>query len=167
MEDNKELREQVKQKFEEYLAARKHRRTPERFAILDQVYQKKGHFDMDALYNSMVEANFRVSRATLYNTMELLLDCGLVIKHQFGNNNSMYERAEGNENHDHIICTNCGKVWELKNGNLCSGGLQRKIKKFTVSYYSMYIYGICSKCSYAKRVELNRLKRQQTKKKKK
>ena len=167
MEDNKELREQVKQKFEEYLALRKHRRTPERFAILDQIYQKKGHFDMDELYDLMVGANFRVSKATLYNTMDLLMDCGLVIKHQFGNNNSMYERAEGNDNHDHLICTSCGKVWELENGGLCSSGLQRKIKRFKVSYYSMYIYGICSNCSRAKTRELNRLKRELNKKKKK
>ena len=165
MDNSEELKEQVRAKFEEYLTVRKHRKTPERFAILDLIYSTKGHFDMDSLYKSMDDVNFRVSRATLYNTMELLLDCGLVVKHQFGGNISKYERAEGNENHDHIICTSCGEVWESQNGDLFTQGLHRKIKKFTVSYYSMYIYGTCSKGSHAKRVALSRLRRESNKKK--
>ncbi len=114
---------------------------------------------MDSLYQSMTESSFRVSRATLYNTIDLLLDCGLVVKHQFGGNISTYERAYGNENHNHMICTTCGEVWELKNDNLLTSNHLKKIKKFTVNYYSMYIYGICSKCSHAKKMELRRLAR--------
>lgn len=161
--DSQKLKKQVKEEFEEYLSVRRQRKTAERFAILEHIYSTKGHFDMDSLYQSMVETGFRVSKATLYNTIDLLLDCGLVIKHQFGGNISKFERAYGNENHDHIICTNCGEVWESKNGNLFTPGLQRKIKRFTVSYYSMYIYGICSKCNHAKRIELNRLKKERKK----
>lgn len=163
MDNNQKLKAQVREEFEEYLTVRKHRKTPERFAILEHIYSTKGHFDMDSLYRSMGEISLRVSRATLYNTIDLLLDCGLVVKHQFGGSMSKYERAYGNENHDHIICTSCGEVWESKNGNLFTPGLQKKIKRFTVSYYSMYIYGICSKCSHAKKIELNRLKRRNNK----
>lgn len=157
--DNQKLRKQVKDEFMDYLTLHKHRKTPERFAILDHIYTSKGHFDMDSLYKSMIDVNFRVSRATLYNTIELLLDCGLVVKHQFGANVAKYERAYGNENHDHIICTSCGEVWESKNGNLFTPAQQKKIKKFTVNYYSMYIYGICSKCSHAKKMQLRKLLR--------
>lgn len=114
---------------------------------------------MDSLYKSMIDENFRVSRATLYNTIDLLLDCGLVVKHQFGGNVSKYERAYGNENHDHLICTSCGQVWETKNSDLLTQAQLKKIKKFTVNYYSMYIYGICSKCSHAKKMELRKLAR--------
>lgn len=160
MDGSQKLRKQVKDEFMQYLSDHKRRKTPERFAILDHIYNTKGHFDMDSLYKSMVDVNFRVSRATLYNTIELLLDCGLVVKHQFGGNISKYERAYGNENHDHIICTSCGEVWESKNGNLFTPAQQRKIKKFTVSYYSMYIYGICSKCSHARKVALKKLKKE-------
>lgn len=160
MDSSQKLRKQVKDEFMQYLSVRKLRKTPERFAILDHIYNTKGHFDMDSLYKSMVDMNFRVSRATLYNTIELLLDCGLVVKHQFGGNISKYERAYGNENHDHIICTSCGEVWESKNGNLFTPAQQRKIKKFTVSYYSMYIYGICSKCSHAKKIALRKLNKE-------
>lgn len=160
MDNSQKLRKQVKDEFMDYLTLHKHRRTPERFAILDHIYSTKGHFDMDSLYKSMIEVNFRVSRATLYNTIELLLDCGLVVKHQFGANVSKYERKYGNENHDHIICTSCGTVWESKSNDLFTPAQQKKIKKFTVHYYSMYIYGICSKCSHAKKMEMQKLKKQ-------
>lgn len=151
--DNLKLREQVKNEFTDYLNLHKHRKTPERYAILDHIYSSKGHFDMDSLYNAMTESPFRVSRATLYNTIELLLDSGLVIKHQFGANVSQYERAYGNENHDHLICLGCGEVKEYKNGNLFSSAQQKKLQRFKISYYSMYIYGTCSKCTRAKKAE--------------
>ena len=144
--DSARIKEQVKEKFSEYLNSHKHRKTPERFAILDHIYSTKGHFDVDSLYQNMTGLNFRVSRATIYNTIELLLECGLLVKHQFGANISQYERALGNENHDHLICTCCGKVREYKNGNLFTPTQQKKLQKFKVSYYSMYIYGICAKC---------------------
>lgn len=144
--DAQKIKEQVKNQLTEYLNSHKHRKTPERFAILDHIYSTKGHFDVESLYQSMNTLNFRVSRATLYNTIELLLDCDLLVKHQFGENISQYERAIGNENHDHLICTSCGKVKEYKNGNLFTQAQQKKVTKFKVSYYSMYIYGTCSKC---------------------
>lgn len=151
--DNSKLKELVKDKFTEYLSLHKHRKTPERYAILEHIYSTKGHFDMDSLYNSMKQSTFRVSRATLYNTIELLLDCDLVVKHQFGANVSQYERAYGNENHDHLICLSCGEVKEHKNGNLFTPSQQKKLQRFKVSYYSMYIYGTCNKCMRAKRAE--------------
>ena len=156
--DSEKIQKQVKDEFVEYLTLHKHRKTSERFAILQHIYSIKGHFNMDSLFNSMIEASFRVSRTTLYNTIELLLDCGLVVKHQFGANASQYERAYGNENHDHIICVDCGEVRETRN-NIISSAQLKKIKKFTVSYYSMYIYGVCSKCSHARRMKLNRISR--------
>lgn len=158
MDAAQKLKQQVKDEFMEYLTLHKHRKTPERFAILDHIYSSRGHFDMESLYNSMVEVNFRVSRATLYNTIQLLLDCGLVVKHQFGANISKYERAYGNENHDHLICTSCGEVREMT-GDLLTPVQLKKIRKFKVSYYSTYIYGICSKCVHARRMEMKRLEK--------
>ena len=155
--DNAKLKKQVKDKFTEYLTFHNCRKTPERFAILDHIYSTKGHFDINSLYKSMIDINFRVSRATLYNTIELLLDCGLVVKHQFGGNVSTYERAYGNDNHSHLICISCGNVQEIKDGNLFTHNQQKKIKKFTVHYYSMYIYGICNKCSQEKKMEIKKL----------
>ncbi|NDV68094.1 Fur family transcriptional regulator [Dysgonomonas sp. 25] len=156
--DKSKLQEQVKAEFTGYLTMHKHRKTPERFAILEHIYQISGHFDMDTLFNSMKNSNFRVSRATLYNTIELLLDSGLVVKHQFGANVSQYERAYGNENHDHFICLNCREVKEYKNSNLFTPAQQKRFQRFQVSYYSLYIYGICNKCQRAKKAELKKNK---------
>lgn len=144
--DIQKTKEQVRNKFTEYLNVHKHRKTPERFAILEHIYSTKGHFDVDSLFQAMQSAEYPVSRATLYNTIELLLDCGLLVKHQFGENISQYERIYGNENHDHFICTSCGKVKEYKSGSLFSPLQQKRQLKFKVSYYSMYMYGTCAKC---------------------
>lgn len=154
--DNTKIREQVKNEFTNYLTLHKHRKTPERYAILDHIYSTKGHFDMESLYISMKESNFRVSRATLYNTIELLLSCGLVVRHQFGANVSQYERAYGNENHHHLICLSCGSVKEYKDTDLFTPTQQKKVKRFKINYYSMYIYGICSKCERAKKANVTK-----------
>jgi Fur family ferric uptake transcriptional regulator len=148
MDKENKVREIVKQKFTEYLTANKCRKTPERYAILDLIYTEPGHFDMDSLYEAMTnKKHFRVSRATLYNTMQLLLECKLVLKHQFGQNLSCYERAYNNDFHHHLICTVCNKIKEYKDLELKTVIQNKKIKQFTPSRYSLYIYGICNTCA--------------------
>ncbi len=104
---------------------------------------------MESLYEAMNSEHFRVSRGTLYNTMQLLLDCKLVLKHQFGNNLSYYEKAYNNDFHHHLICNQCGAVQEYKDIELKSVIQNKKIKRFTPTLYSLYIFGICGKCSSA------------------
>ena len=84
---------QVEGLFEAYLEQNGHRKTPERFAILSQVYSYEGHFDVDTLYEVMEQGEYRVSRATLYNTLDLLMDCNLVRRHQFGDQGAQYENC--------------------------------------------------------------------------
>ncbi|MDR0865382.1 MAG: transcriptional repressor [Candidatus Symbiothrix sp.] len=147
MDKDIKVREIVRQKFTDYLNAHKCRKTPERYAILDLIYANQKHFDMDTLYEAMNESNFRVSRATLYNTMQLLLKCNLVLKHQFGQNLSFYERAYNNDFHHHLICSHCNKVQEYKDAELKTIIRSKKITRFTPEHYSLYIYGLCSACA--------------------
>ncbi len=141
------VKDTVRQIFTEYLTANGHRKTPERYAILDTIYSIDGHFGIDALYLQMMEQeNFRVSRATLYNTIILLISARLVIKHQFGNS-SQYEKSYNRDTHHHQICTQCGKVTEFQNSTLQSVIENTKLSKFQLSHYSLYIYGICVRCS--------------------
>lgn len=154
MEEN--VKDTVKQILTDYLQANRHRKTPERYAILDTIYSIKGHFDIETLYHYMEdEGEFRVSRATLYNTILLFIDANLVIKHQFGNS-SQYERAYNNENHFHMICMQCGKVTEFQNDELKDAIFNTKFNKFYPSHYSLYVYGMCQKCNLAKRRKKNK-----------
>jgi len=143
----------AKEIFTEFLEKKGQRKTHERYDILKKIYSTDGHFEVESLYISMKNNNYHISRATIYNTLDLLVECDLVAKHQFFNNIAQYEKSYGYKQHDHLICTECQKIVEF-----CDPRIQNirsmigELLNFKVIDHSLNLYGICmdEKCENKK-----------------
>lgn len=154
--NNNNNEDAIIQIFTDYLKVNKMRCTPERYAILRAIYSINGCFDIETLLHIMEEREkFRVSRATIYNTISLLISANLVTHHAFGSE-SKYEKCF-NSGKVHMVCTSCNKVTEINNLDLTDK--IANIKKFHSTHYSLYIYGLCNKCHQAAKRRMQRAKK--------
>ena len=141
---NSKIHSTVRKIFKDYLKKKNHRKTEERFNILDEIYTLDEHFDAESLHSHMKKKGFKSSRATIYNTIELLLDCALITRHQFGKNTSRFERSYSFRQHDHLICEDCEHVLEF-----CDPRIQQiqkvmgDVLKFNITHHSLNLFGKC------------------------
>lgn len=131
----------------QYLAQHKMRRTPERFAILDKVFDIQGHFSIEMLLSHLDNEGYHVSRATLYNTIQLLMKCGLVRRNQFNAGSPRYERVVNPARHYHLICSGCGKVREIKDSVIDRMITTLRFGTFHPTQIDLNIYGLCGSCN--------------------
>jgi Fur family ferric uptake transcriptional regulator len=139
-----------KEVFLRFLSSKNLKLTRQRQAVVDEIFSDSGHFEAEELVERLKSSRARVSRATVYRTLDLLRECQLVEKLDFGTPRSFYEHVPPGEHHDHLICTRCGNVIEFHNERL--EALQREICDnfgFQDTHHSLRIFGLCSKCVQA------------------
>lgn len=136
-----------KEYFQEFLVKKGLKLTKERFAVLDQVFSFHGHFEPDQLYFRIKDSGLRVSRASVYRTLNLLVESGLVEKVSRTEKGTIYEHTFGHKHHDHLICEACGRIIEFYSGKIEQ--LQEEIcrkNSFTGMSHTLEIKGYCQKC---------------------
>jgi Fur family transcriptional regulator, ferric uptake regulator len=134
--------------FTDYLKGQKLRVTPERFEVLDAVLAVNDHFDADQLFLRMKNAGSKVSRATVYNTLDKLTACGIIARYRFDERLAKYELIYESEPHHHMICRVCGRIEEFSDRRV--DRLARdaaSTMQFELSDAVLHIFGICPACA--------------------
>lgn len=134
-------------KFNDFLLQQGLKPTSERTALIREIFSTHYHFDADELLFKMKQNEVKISRATVYRTLELLVKSGLVRRVHLGEDHYHYEHVSGDSHHDHLVCTVCGSVIEFHDEEL--ERKQREIcerKKFTPTFHNLQILGVCDAC---------------------
>ncbi len=133
--------------FRHFLKKEGFRRTPEREKILEEIFSTDGHFEAEEIAFRLRQKGTRVSKATVYRTLPLLVRAGLVKEAIHGEKHNHYEHVHGEGQHDHLICLNCGTVLEFQEESLRS--IEKKVcarHGFHPERSLVEIFGYCKKC---------------------
>ncbi len=144
---NDKIIEGAKKILTEYLESQNLRKTQQRFDILEVIYKHTTHFTVDELDFLMRKKNYKISRATLYNTIDLLEKLDLIKRHKFNSKISFYEKSYKQKSHNHLICTKCGKIIEFCHPRIYE--IQKDIGQyynFEINDNEIIFYGICEEC---------------------
>jgi len=147
---------QAEEIFRNFLKGEKNRITPERFEVLEAALEYDGHFNADDLYILMKNSNSRVSRATVYKTLELLAQCELLSKRNFGDNITRFESSFKKQVHDHLICVDCGKIIEFADPRIKQ--LPEQISEELGFNFESYSFNIFGRCKDPKKCKQSRMK---------
>jgi Fur family ferric uptake transcriptional regulator len=133
--------------FVQYLRDNNLKVTKERLMLLEELFGSNGHLDADSLLFQLRSQGKHVSRATIYRTLDLLVQCGLARKSRLGREHYVYERVTPGKRHDHMVCTGCGRIIEFYDTDLDERQRQVCLEhNFRPSFYSLQIQGLCQEC---------------------
>lgn len=128
-----------------YIESHKMRHTPEREIVLKVVLNTTGHHTADEI-QALTPDNYKINRATVYTTLDLFAEVGLVYCHPMLKGAVLYENAYKVEPHSHYICTDCREIHDLYDTSITNVAMQAKTPRFTKERSSTYIFGVCTKC---------------------
>lgn len=134
--------------FIHHLRRKGGRVTPERLHLFDEIFRRHGHIDAERLLAAMQARGIKISRATVYRNLDLLVECGLVRKQRLGRRHYLYEHVHPGQRHDHLVCRECGRVVEFVSPGISA--LQREIARahgFDPSEHTLQISSVCRQCA--------------------
>jgi len=143
--------ERLRSELNDYMLKRGLRSTEQRRLIIDTFFDAHEHITIDSLLKLVRAVDARVGYATVYRTMKLLSESGVVQEHKFGDGFTRYELSDEDAHHDHLVCLECGKIIEFEEPQIEQ--LQDKIAKrhgFLVRAHKHEMYGLCSDCQKPK-----------------
>lgn len=146
--------ESERRQFIDFIRSRGMRVTPERMALLEEIYRQHGHIDAEQILDGLRAAGEKVSRATVYRNLDLLVEAGLVQRQRLGRDRYLYEHVHTGQRHDHLGCRDCGRVVEF-----VSPSIQAMLNEicrahgFSNQSRQIQVLGLCQACAEAAAAE--------------
>ena len=140
-----------KRQFLDFIREQGMRVTRERLVLFDEIFDRHGHIDAEDLLAGMQSRGVKISRATVYRNLDLLVECGLVRKYRLGRDRFLFEHVHRGQQHDHLVCTECGRVAEFVSPGIAA--LQTEICRahgFVPDRHTLQISGLCTACAEAR-----------------